>query len=146
MLRRVALVRTEVSEELSASFIRVTRICELVLFLVYRFLSVHTRATWRNIPDDTILKKKGCSVGIASPILCGIRILSGLQKFANGFSHQYVRQIKTSIFWDKTDVSGSFDNYLMLVSCLAYSSTLKMKSTRSSETSVAFQRSARLSS
>jgi hypothetical protein len=30
MLRRVALVRTDVSEELSASsFIRVTRICEL---------------------------------------------------------------------------------------------------------------------
>jgi hypothetical protein len=29
MLRRVALVRTEVSEELSASFFRVTRICEL---------------------------------------------------------------------------------------------------------------------
>jgi hypothetical protein len=30
MLRRVALVRTGVSEELSASFIRVTRIGELV--------------------------------------------------------------------------------------------------------------------
>jgi hypothetical protein len=29
LLRRVALVRTEVSEELSASFIRVTRIGEL---------------------------------------------------------------------------------------------------------------------
>jgi hypothetical protein len=29
MLRRVALVRTDVSEELSASFIRVTRICKL---------------------------------------------------------------------------------------------------------------------
>jgi hypothetical protein len=29
MLRRVALVRTDVSEELSASFIRVKRICEL---------------------------------------------------------------------------------------------------------------------
>jgi hypothetical protein len=29
MLRRVALVRTDVSEELSASFVRVTRICEL---------------------------------------------------------------------------------------------------------------------
>jgi hypothetical protein len=29
MLRRVAIVRTEVSEELSASFIRVTRIDEL---------------------------------------------------------------------------------------------------------------------
>jgi hypothetical protein len=30
MLRRVALVRTDVSEELSASFIRVTRIGEIV--------------------------------------------------------------------------------------------------------------------
>jgi hypothetical protein len=29
MLRRVALVRTDVPEEFSASFIRVTRICEL---------------------------------------------------------------------------------------------------------------------
>jgi hypothetical protein len=29
MLRRVALIRTDVSEELSSSFIRVTRICEL---------------------------------------------------------------------------------------------------------------------
>jgi hypothetical protein len=29
MLRRVALVRTDVEEELRASFIRVTRICEL---------------------------------------------------------------------------------------------------------------------
>jgi hypothetical protein len=29
MLRRVALIRTDVSEELSASFIRVTRIAEL---------------------------------------------------------------------------------------------------------------------
>jgi hypothetical protein len=52
MLRRVALVRTDVSEELSASFIRVTRIGELgtmlavtsnhcylqlALFLVHRF-------------------------------------------------------------------------------------------------------------
>jgi hypothetical protein len=52
LLRRVALVRTDVSEELNASFIRVTRIGELgtklavtsnrrtlVLFLVHRFLS-----------------------------------------------------------------------------------------------------------
>jgi hypothetical protein len=34
MLRRVALVRTDVSEELSASFIRVTRIGELGTMLV----------------------------------------------------------------------------------------------------------------
>jgi hypothetical protein len=56
MLRLVAFVRTDVSEELSASFIKVTRIGELgttlvvtsnrrtlqlqlVLFLVHRFLS-----------------------------------------------------------------------------------------------------------
>jgi hypothetical protein len=34
MLRRVALVRTDVSEELSASFIRVTRIGELGTLVV----------------------------------------------------------------------------------------------------------------
>jgi hypothetical protein len=44
MLRHVAFVRTDVSEELSASIIRVTRISEL-----------RTRATRRNIPEDPIL-------------------------------------------------------------------------------------------
>jgi hypothetical protein len=36
MLRRVALVRTDVSEELNASFIRVTRIGELGIALFLR--------------------------------------------------------------------------------------------------------------
>jgi hypothetical protein len=90
MLCRVALVRTDVSEELSASFIRVTRIGELGTTLAVTSnqrtvlvtasivpsspifvtlmkealssseTSVLTRATRHNIPEDTILRSHHC--------------------------------------------------------------------------------------
>jgi hypothetical protein len=70
MLRRVARVRTAVSEELSASFIRVTRIGKLGTTLAVTTSPIHvtlmkeassssetsvlTGATWRNIPEDIL--------------------------------------------------------------------------------------------
>jgi hypothetical protein len=50
MLRRVALVNTDVSEERSASFIRVTRICELGTMLV--------KASFHSLPILVTLMKK----------------------------------------------------------------------------------------
>jgi hypothetical protein len=62
MVSRVALVRTDVSEERSASFIRVT-IGELgttPAVTSNRRTSVATRATRRNIPQDAILHSHRC--------------------------------------------------------------------------------------
>jgi hypothetical protein len=59
LLRRVALVRTDVSEEPGAFFIRVTKIGELGTTQAAtsnrRTLQRNTRATRRNNPEDTIL-------------------------------------------------------------------------------------------
>jgi hypothetical protein len=57
MLRHVTLVRTGVSEELSSSFIRVTRIGELgkTLAVTSKRRRMRRNTTRRNIPEDTIL-------------------------------------------------------------------------------------------
>jgi hypothetical protein len=64
MSRCVALVRTDVSEELGVSVIRITRIAELVIRILVTLMmealsssvsSVLTRATRRNITEDAIL-------------------------------------------------------------------------------------------
>jgi hypothetical protein len=73
LLRRVALVRTEVSEEPGASFIRVTKIgeaCVVPSSQIFVTLmkeapgssetSVPTRVTRRNNPKDTILHYASC--------------------------------------------------------------------------------------
>jgi hypothetical protein len=55
MLRHVALVRTDVSEELGASIIRVTRISELATDACYEEIQNE-----RNISEDAILHNHRC--------------------------------------------------------------------------------------
>jgi hypothetical protein len=60
MLRNVALVRTNVLEERSASIIRVTKISDLRTTLYSSETSVLTRTTLCNIPENSILQSHHC--------------------------------------------------------------------------------------
>jgi hypothetical protein len=68
-LRHVALVRTDVSEEFSASFIKVRRIIELGTTLAV-VTAVVTRVTTHNIPEDAILHSH-CRENLKSYIVHG---------------------------------------------------------------------------
>jgi hypothetical protein len=90
MLRRVALVRTDVSEELGASFIRVTRIGELGI----------TLAVTSVVPEDTILhshRRENLKSYIQNPSTVSpmpsisnvVTLGAGRQGFGRGASYQY---------------------------------------------------------
>jgi hypothetical protein len=90
MLHRVALVRTDVSEELSASFIRVCRLLvtagvvpssPILVALMKEALSssemsVLTRATRRNIPEDAILHSHRRENLKPYNFICGIHYIA----------------------------------------------------------------------
>jgi hypothetical protein len=78
MLRRVALVRTDVSEELSTLLVTAGIVPSPPILVTLKKgalssseTSVLTRATWRNIPEDSILQLcdlfKMCAMLISLP-------------------------------------------------------------------------------
>jgi hypothetical protein len=103
MLRRVALLRTDVSEEFSASIIRVTRIGELGTLAVTSNrqapssseTSVLTRATQRNIPEDAILHTTFMTTEEIKVII--LYSLWGNQTFEEHFASLFISSPETLV-------------------------------------------------
>jgi hypothetical protein len=136
MLSRVALVRTDVSEELSTYIIGVTRIGELGTLDVTsnrrtlrRNTSVLTRATRRNIPEDVILHShrrenlksyikahviipRVVCVNLQSCLLQGLRMLGNLPPL-------FVKYIfETKVY--QNEMGGACSTLLTCEECVQY--------------------------
>jgi hypothetical protein len=121
MLRRTALVRTDVSGELRASIIRVTRIGELGTALGVTSnrnkpgalgsseMSVLTRATRRNIPEDGILHSTAVKTSnLTRKFLSSLNSLCSKSYWpvGNGNYCKYIRKQRRHCFADELLSAG----------------------------------------
>jgi hypothetical protein len=82
MLRRVALVRTDISEELSSSFIRVTRIGELETTL-----AVSSNRNSNRDPSVAQPVASGCTdCAVRSPLAGSVSIKFAVKVLSDGFA------------------------------------------------------------
>jgi hypothetical protein len=108
MLRRVALVRTDISEELTVSVIGVTLVTLMRETLSSSETSVLTRATWHNIPEDAIL---------LNMYLC-VYLHVDMYEHAIRTAPSTFRVSEQHVSSLKRDMEGSFHNYLWEIKLL----------------------------
>jgi hypothetical protein len=129
MLCRVALVRTEVSEELRASIIMVTTICELGTILVTLMMEALSSS-------ETSVLTRATEIGSRNRKEVRLKAFIGVMKKNAVFwdvalserSHDVPEEPVASTFWVESTAN--------VISSSLITSTLEMEATRSSETSV----------